>query len=117
MVQFLTLYSQRDKPLKRRLGLEGRLRDDRGNRRDYDRGDRINDGDRSETSPSRQSKALEMGNHDEAMYDAYAGSAVPPFASDMPPPPPVLMPVPGAGLVALLILFSFQFDALSIDFA
>ncbi|KAF7824812.1 serrate RNA effector molecule [Senna tora] len=91
--------SLKDRPLKRRLGLEGRLRDDRGNRRDHDRGDRINDGDRSENSPSRdrQSTALEMGNHDEAMFDAYAGSAVPPFASDMPPPPPVLMPVPGAG--------------------
>ncbi|WJX29442.1 hypothetical protein P8452_18083 [Trifolium repens] len=36
-----------------------------------------------------------MGNHDETMYDAYAGPGVPPFSSDMPPP--VLMPVPGAG--------------------
>ncbi|XP_061344025.1 serrate RNA effector molecule-like isoform X3 [Gastrolobium bilobum] len=88
-----------DRPLKRRLGLEGRLRDDRGNRRDHDRSDRINDGDRTENSPSRErhSKALEMGNHDETMYDTYAGPGVPPFASDMPPPPPVLMPVPGAG--------------------
>ncbi|KAI4323664.1 hypothetical protein L6164_023251 [Bauhinia variegata] len=87
--------SQKDKPLKRRSGLEGRLRDDRGNRRDHDR---VNDGDRTDNSPSheRQSKALEMGNHDEAMYD-YAGPGVPPFTSDMPPPPPVLMPVPGAG--------------------
>ncbi|KAL1300546.1 hypothetical protein HN51_045194 [Arachis hypogaea] len=90
---------QKDRPLKRRLGLEGRLRDDRGNRRDHDRSDRINDGDRPESSPSRerQSKALEMGNHDETMYDTFAGPGVPPFASDMPPPPPVLMPVPGAG--------------------
>ncbi|XP_061344024.1 serrate RNA effector molecule-like isoform X2 [Gastrolobium bilobum] len=90
---------QKDRPLKRRLGLEGRLRDDRGNRRDHDRSDRINDGDRTENSPSRErhSKALEMGNHDETMYDTYAGPGVPPFASDMPPPPPVLMPVPGAG--------------------
>ncbi|XP_054815277.1 serrate RNA effector molecule-like isoform X2 [Prosopis cineraria] len=89
---------QKDKPLKRRLGLEGRLRDDRGNRRDHDRSDRVNDGDRSENSPShdRQSKTLDMGNHDETMYDAYSGSAVPPFTADMPPPP-VLMPVPGAG--------------------
>jgi hypothetical protein len=39
-----------------------------------------------------------MGNHDETMYDAYAGPGVPPFSSDMPPP--VLMPVPGAGSVA-----------------
>ncbi|KAJ1411604.1 Zinc finger C2H2-type [Sesbania bispinosa] len=89
---------QKDKPLKRRLGLEGRLRDDRGNRQDHDWSDRINDGDRPEISPSRErSKALEMGNHDETMYDTYAGPGVPPFTSDMPPPPPVLMPVPGAG--------------------
>ncbi|KAL2337335.1 hypothetical protein Fmac_011781 [Flemingia macrophylla] len=79
--------SQKDnKPLKRRLGLEGRLKDDRGNRRDQDRSDRMN-GDRPDNSPS----------HDEAMYDAYGGPGVPPFTSDMPPPPPVLMPVPGAG--------------------
>ncbi|XP_061346486.1 serrate RNA effector molecule-like isoform X1 [Gastrolobium bilobum] len=84
---------QKDKPLKRRLGLEGRLKDDRGNRRDQDRSDRIN-GDRLDNSPSRE---RHMGNHDEAMYDAYGGPAVPPFTSDMPPPPPVLMPVPGAG--------------------
>ncbi|KAJ1376811.1 Zinc finger C2H2-type [Sesbania bispinosa] len=89
---------QKDKPLKRRLGIEGRLRDDRGNRRDHDRSDRINDGDRPAISPSRErSKALEMGNQDETMYDTYAGPGVPPFTSDMPPPPPVLMPVPGAG--------------------
>nr|KYP59681.1 Serrate RNA effector molecule [Cajanus cajan] len=77
--------SQKDKPLKRRLGLglEGRLKDDRGNRRDQDRSDRLN----GDNSPS----------HDEAMYDAYGGPGVPPFTSDMPPPPPVLMPVPGAG--------------------
>ncbi|KAK7313668.1 hypothetical protein VNO77_38858 [Canavalia gladiata] len=85
---------QKDRPLKRRLGFEGRLRDDRGNRRDHDRSDRINDGDRPDNSPAhdRQSK-----DHDETMYDSYAGPGVPPFASDMPPPPPVLMPVPGAG--------------------
>ncbi|XP_057453463.1 serrate RNA effector molecule-like isoform X3 [Lotus japonicus] len=90
--------TQRDKPLKRRLGIEGRLRDDRGSRQNHDRSDRLNDGDRPENSPSRerQSKALEMGNHDETMYDTYAGPGVSPFASDMPPPP-VLMPVPGAG--------------------
>ncbi|XP_027339823.1 serrate RNA effector molecule-like isoform X2 [Abrus precatorius] len=83
---------QKDKPLKRRLGLEGRLKDDRGNRRDQDRSDRMN-GDRPDGSPSHE---RQMGNHDEAMYDAYGGPAVP-FTSDMPPPPPVLMPVPGAG--------------------
>jgi len=52
-------------------------------------------GDNSSPSNERQ-----MGNHDEAMYE-YGGPGVPPFTSDMPPPPPVLMPVPGAGLVSL----------------
>ncbi|CAJ1958651.1 unnamed protein product [Sphenostylis stenocarpa] len=85
---------QKDKPLKRRLGgLEGRLKDDRGNRRDQDRSDKMN-GDRPDSSPSNE---RQMGNHDEAMYDAYGGPGIPPFTSDMPPPPPVLMPVPGAG--------------------
>lgn len=82
---------QKDKPLKRRLGLEGRLKDDRGNRRDQNRSDRMN-GDRPDGSPSHE---RQMGNHDDAMYDAYGGPGVPPFASDIPPP--VLMPVPGAG--------------------
>ncbi|XP_057980784.1 serrate RNA effector molecule-like [Malania oleifera] len=94
----------KDKGQRRRPGLENRLRDDRGNRRD--RIDRMNDGerfDRSENSPShdRLSKAggLEAENPDESMYDAFGGQglgAVPPFASDVAPPP-VLMPVPGAG--------------------
>jgi len=76
------------------------LKDDRGNRRDQDRNDKMN-GDRPDRSPSNE---RQMGNHDEAMYDAYGGPGVPPFTSDMPPPPPVLMPVPGAGLVSLPIL-------------
>lgn len=102
-------YSQKDKPQRRRPGLENRLRDDRGNRRDQERIDRVNDGerfDRTENSPShdRQSKpgSHELGNHDESMYDAFSAqgmSAVAPFPSDIAPPP-VLMPVPGAGLVA-----------------
>jgi hypothetical protein len=52
------------------------LRDDRGNRRDHERYDRMN-GDRA-NSPSRerQSKALEMGNHDETMQDTFAGPGV-----------------------------------------
>ncbi|KAG7949026.1 hypothetical protein I3843_13G039300 [Carya illinoinensis] len=94
---------QKDKPQRRRLGLEGRLRDDRGNRRDHERIDRVNDGerfDRTDNSPSRdrQSKPgiLEVGNHDESMYDAFSGqgmNAVGPFPSDITPP--VFMPVPG----------------------
>lgn len=97
---------QKDRPLKQRLGLEGRLRDDRGNRRDHERNDIINDGDRPDSPSRERPKALEMGNHDETMYDTYAGPGVPPFGSDMPPP--VLMPVPGAGQVASSKYPSFQ---------
>ncbi|XP_042479978.1 serrate RNA effector molecule-like isoform X2 [Macadamia integrifolia] len=89
-----------------RAGLENRLRDDRGNRREHDRADRA-DGDerydRAENSPScdfqSNSGGLE-GGPDEPMYDVYGGQgmrAAPPFPSDIPHPPPVLMPVPGAG--------------------
>ncbi|KAJ7949453.1 Serrate RNA effector molecule [Quillaja saponaria] len=90
---------QKDKPLKHRPTLENRLRDERSNRRDHEWIDRVNDRERFDTSPShdRQSKsgALEAGNLDESMYDAYAAGQ--PFTPDMPPLPPVLMPVPGAG--------------------
>ncbi|XP_062092105.1 serrate RNA effector molecule-like [Humulus lupulus] len=93
--------TQKDRPQRRRLGMESRLKDDRP-QRDHERIDGVNDGERfdnPENSPSRQSKAggLEMGTQDESMYDAYGGQGmggVPPFASDMPS---VLMPVPGAG--------------------
>jgi len=53
-------------------------------------GDRDRDRDRGDRSLSP--------SNEEAMYEAYG---VPPFTSDMPPPPPLLMPVPGAGLVSL----------------
>lgn len=108
-VVFLIL--QKDRPQRRRPGLANRLRDDR-NRREHERNDGVNDGeqfDNLENSPTRdrQSKAggLEVGTQDESMYDAYGAqgmNAVPPFASDMPP---VLMPVPGAGLVTIHIYF------------
>ncbi|XP_058099599.1 serrate RNA effector molecule [Magnolia sinica] len=96
----------RDKPQRRRPGSDNRLRDDRGNRRDQERVDRVNDEeryDRNENSPSRDlqsnTSGLEGGNPDDTIYDAYGGQGMrgaPPFASDIPPPP-VLMPVPGAG--------------------
>lgn len=92
------------------------MRDNRGNRRDHEWIDRVNDGDRMiniDNSPSHdpQSKpgVLEGGNHDETMYDVYGGQgvgAVPPFSSDMAPPP-VLMPVPGAGFVVLSNILLF----------
>lgn len=96
------------------------MRDDRGNRREHDRIERISDGerfDRTDNSPphDRQSKGggLEGGNLDESMYDTYGGKdlgVIPPFPSDMGPPPPVLMPVPGAGWVSsfLCVFFSLM---------
>lgn len=47
------------------------------------------------------------GNPDEVMYDAYGAPRLRggPFPSDIPPPP-VLMPVPGAGYVESLACFS-----------
>lgn len=83
------------------------MKDDRGNQRDQDDRDRTN-GDRPDSSPSRERR---LGGRDETMFDAYGGPAVPQFSSDMHPPS-VLMPVPGAGLVALSLLNSIQFIAL-----
>ncbi|KAJ8766830.1 hypothetical protein K2173_008384 [Erythroxylum novogranatense] len=91
----------RDKPLRRKLGLDNRLKDDR-NRRERD--SRPNGGERYDRSENAQSGDLQpsdgpdVGNHDDPMFDTFAGQGihVPPFASDIAPPP-VLMPVPGAG--------------------
>ncbi|XP_020264612.1 serrate RNA effector molecule [Asparagus officinalis] len=78
-----------DKAMRRRP-VSDRLRDERGNRR-YDR---------AEGSPSGDANGGPIGGHpDEQMYDAYGGQGLvgaPPFPDDIPPPP-VLMPVPGAG--------------------
>ena len=100
---------QKDNPQRRRPPLENRLRDDRVHRRDHERIDNANDGERID-NVDRQSKAggPDSRNHDESMYDAYGGqdiSGVPPFGSDMPP---VLMPVPGAGLVFSPLELSFS---------
>lgn len=90
---------QRDRPQRRRLGLENRLRDDRGIRRERD--NRANGGerfDRSENPQSADKDGADGGDGDDPMYDSFGGQGihVAPFASDIPPPP-VLMPVPGAG--------------------
>lgn len=74
----------------------GRLRDDRGNRREHDRANGGERYDRDENSPSRDGE-----NPDSPRYEAYGG----PGMRGMPLPPPVLMPVPGAGYVFLLSIF------------
>ncbi|XP_010251619.1 PREDICTED: serrate RNA effector molecule [Nelumbo nucifera] len=95
----------KDKLQRRRTGSDNRFRDDRGSRREHDRADRGDDEryDRSENSPSRDFQStggMEGGNPDEPMFDTFGAQGMrtaPSFPSDMPPPPPVLMPVPGAG--------------------
>ncbi|XP_059278109.1 serrate RNA effector molecule-like isoform X2 [Lycium ferocissimum] len=93
----------KEKPLRRGPGLDGRLKDDRGNRRDRD--GRANGGERFDMSDNPQSGDFQSnndgaggGNPDEEMFDTFGGQGIPvaSFPSDMAPPP-VLMPVPGAG--------------------
>lgn len=93
----------KEKPLRRRPGLDGRLKDDRGNRKDRD--GRANGGERFDMSENPQSGDFQSnndgasgGNPDEEMFDTFGGQGIPvaSFPSDMAPPP-VLMPVPGAG--------------------
>ncbi|KAJ4828699.1 hypothetical protein Tsubulata_022854 [Turnera subulata] len=93
---------QKDKIQRRKVGPD-RLKDDRGNRRDRD--NRSNGNERFDRSENPQSADFQSnndgpdgGNHDEPMFDGFGqGIRVPPpFPSDIPPPP-VLMPVPGAG--------------------
>lgn len=95
---------QKDRPLRRKLGPDNRLKDERGNRRDRDY--RANGSDRYDRSDNAQSSDFpsnddvpEGANRDESMFDTFGGQGIrvaPPFPSDIPPPP-VLMPVPGAG--------------------
>lgn len=69
--------------------MDSRLKFDRGNNRDNDKaeGGRYGRGDRS---PSRDGP-------DDQMFDAFRGrGSNAPFVAEFPPPP-ILMPVPGAG--------------------
>lgn len=94
----------KDRPLRRKLGSDNRLKDERGNRRDRDY--RANGSERYDRSDNAQSSDFpsnddgpEGANRDESMFDTFGGQGIrvaPPFPSDIPPPP-VLMPVPGAG--------------------
>ncbi|CAN8247046.1 unnamed protein product [Cochlearia groenlandica] len=77
----------RDRPMRRKPGMENRLRDDRGGHRERD--GRTNGNERMDWSEDQQ-RGDGDGN------DAFGGVNVPSFSSDINPPP-VLMPVPGAG--------------------
>ncbi|KAL0437120.1 UNVERIFIED_CONTAM: Serrate RNA effector molecule [Sesamum radiatum] len=91
----------KEKPQRRRPGLDNRLKDERGNRRERD--NRTNGNERFDRSENPQSgdfannDGASGNNPDEPMFDSFGGQGIPvaAFASDIPPP--VLMPVPGAG--------------------
>ncbi|XVE79716.1 hypothetical protein DITRI_Ditri14bG0079500 [Diplodiscus trichospermus] len=93
----------KDKPQRRKI-LESRLKDERGSRRERD--NRANGNDRYDRSENPQSSDFpsnndgpDGGNRDDQMFDAFGGQGMhvaAPFSSDIAPPP-VLMPVPGAG--------------------
>ncbi|KAK4780122.1 hypothetical protein SAY87_016228 [Trapa incisa] len=87
----------RDRMQRRRLGLEGRLRDDRGLQRDRDGRTLRSDNPQLGDLQADQDGA-EGSNRDDPMFDTFGGQGihVAPFGSEIPPPP-VLMPVPGAG--------------------
>nr|GEV63174.1 serrate RNA effector molecule [Tanacetum cinerariifolium] len=88
----------KDRPQRRRPGGDNRMRDERGYRREND--NRGNDGerfDRDENEDSMDLKDGGSGNPDDPMFDNFGGQGLHAgqFSSEIPPP--VLMPVPGAG--------------------
>ncbi|XP_038693322.1 serrate RNA effector molecule-like isoform X2 [Tripterygium wilfordii] len=89
----------KDRPQRRRLGP---LNEERGGRRERDNrangGERYDRADPQSVDFQSNNDGLDRGNPDEHMYDAFDGQGMrigAPFPSDIPPP--VLMPVPGAG--------------------
>ncbi|PWA48226.1 serrate RNA effector molecule [Artemisia annua] len=88
----------KDRPQRRRPGGDNRMRDERGYRREND--NRANGGerfDRDENEDSMDLKDGSAGNPDDPMFDNFGGQGLHAgqFSSEIPPP--VLMPVPGAG--------------------
>ncbi|XP_022731197.1 serrate RNA effector molecule-like isoform X2 [Durio zibethinus] len=91
----------KDKPQRRKI-LENRLKDERGSRRERD--NRVNGSDRYDRSENPQSSDFPSNNDgpdggNDPMFDAFGGQGMrvaAPFSSEIAPPP-VLMPVPGAG--------------------
>ncbi|XP_031113114.1 serrate RNA effector molecule-like isoform X1 [Ipomoea triloba] len=91
----------KEKLQRRRPGPDSRLKDDRGNRRE--RNGRVNGVERFDRPENPQSSDIQSNdddgrNPDEQMFDSFGGHGIPvaAFPSDITPPP-VLMPVPGAG--------------------
>nr|XP_043628336.1 serrate RNA effector molecule [Erigeron canadensis] len=88
----------KDRPQRHRPGIGNRLKDDRGNRRELD--GRNNGGerfDRGENLESMDFQSNNDGGGGDQIFDSFSGQGLhTPFSTDIPPPP-VLMPVPGAG--------------------
>ncbi|CAA0841375.1 Serrate RNA effector molecule [Striga hermonthica] len=90
--------SLKEKPQRRRPGMDNRLRDERGNRRERDGRANGNDRfDRSENPQSGDFANSDGNNPDEPLFDSFGGQGIPVAAFPSDIPPPVLMPVPGAG--------------------
>ncbi|GER54713.1 serrate RNA effector molecule [Striga asiatica] len=90
--------SLKEKPQRRRPGMDNRLRDERGNRRERDGRANGNDRfDRSENPQSGDFANSDGNNTDEPLFDSFGGQGIPVAAFPSDIPPPVLMPVPGAG--------------------
>ncbi|KAK8498360.1 hypothetical protein V6N12_032912 [Hibiscus sabdariffa] len=93
----------KDKPQRRKL-MENRWKEERGSRRERDNRESGSDRfDRYENPQSSDfpcnSDGPDGGSNSDPMFDAFGGQGMnvtAPFSSDIAPPP-VLMPVPGAG--------------------
>nr|GEW53708.1 serrate RNA effector molecule [Tanacetum cinerariifolium] len=90
------IMQQKERPQRHRPGTGDRLKDDRDFRRDRNNGgDRFDKGENPDSSEFQSNN--DDGGHDDQMFDSFSGQGVhAQFPSDVPPPP-VLMPVPGAG--------------------
>lgn len=104
LFDFMSFVLQKERGIRHRPGLDNRLLEERGNRRErdihangnerFDRSENPQPGDFANSNDGAPGE-----NQDEQMFDTFSGQGihVAPFSSDIPPP--VLMPVPGAGLV------------------
>lgn len=84
--------------MRRKQGMENRLRDDRGGRRERDGQANGNDrNDRLEDQHRGDGDGPDGANPEQVGYDAFGGQGGVHVPSSDINPPPVLMPVPGAG--------------------
>ncbi|XP_071732463.1 serrate RNA effector molecule-like [Rutidosis leptorrhynchoides] len=91
----------KDRPQRNRPSIANRLKDDRGNRREHDGrnngGERYDRGENPESMDFQSNNDGGGGRPNDQMFDSFGGQGIhASFPTDVPPPP-VLMPVPGAG--------------------